>query len=550
MVRQYVVLTPSEATRRSYGTLPDLQARIVELLSQLHAPQALSNAVNVASAPTGRWRADLVGYPPDLSSAPRGEPPENELVVSLEFTEPEVLLGFREFIVGNLNRPTDSGDAFTWIGADPGGNLADHWCPGTGTLGAFAKRDDAHRQLSVSSLDALPPTPAAAPKVNVVIIDQGLNKAAIKPENWGGGWERVDEVSGKKIYSPPGSAERTSHGMMIARNILSVAPEAVLYDFPLIPRPIIRDVSAFASDAHVAFHLLVAWIAFLRMLHPRWSGPWVLVNAWAIYDRSTEIPLGDYTENLNTSAIPNGHRLNRVIKQAAQQAGIDFIFAAGNCGTFCPSPRCGKVDRGPGSSIWGANSLAEVTTVSAVLTNDMWLGYASQGPGQRLLGEKKPDFCAPSQFWETTDANVRNTGTSAACGLTAGVVAALRRVWSAPRVSPLTLKQVLVDTARKTQGEEPNGRLGYGVLNAQKAVKRLLRDYPLAPGQVAQAVSSSKAPSSVVPTPSPAPTPVVAPSITPAPVEQAPPVPAVANEPSQTWFARAVARLMRAFRQG
>ena len=41
---------------------------------------------------------------------------------------------------------------------------------------------------------------------------------------------------------------------------------------------------------------------------------------------------------------------------------------------------------------------------------------------------------------------------------------------------PQTLKQVLIDTTRKSQGPEWNGRLGYGVLNAGDACKRLSID--------------------------------------------------------------------------
>jgi len=260
---------------------------------------------------------------------------------------------------------------------------------------------------------------------------------------------------------------------MIARNVLDIAPDAVVYDMPLIPRPAITDIPLFASNADGAYHFLLQCISFLRR-YPRWSGPWVLVNAWAIFDRASESPLGDYTEDKNSTDPQSiGHRLNKVIKGAAADDHIDVVFAAGNCGEFCSSPRCGRTDRGPGHSIWGANSSSAVITVGAVLTNEMWVGYSSQGPGQELLGCEKPDFCAPSLFRETTDAHVSNTGTSAACGLTAGVVAALRKKWDAYSVPPQALKQVLIDTARKTEGPEWNGRLGYGVLDGGAAFKKL-----------------------------------------------------------------------------
>ena len=129
--------------------------------------------------------------------------------------------------------------------------------------------------------------------------------------------------------------------------------------------------------------------------------------------------------------------------------GIDVLFAAGNCGQFCPDNRCGGLDRGPSRSIWGANSLQHVLTVGAVRADDMWLGYSSQGPGQQFLGKAKPDFCATSQFAEDDDGFNINTGTSAATGLTAGVIAALRSRWNSATVSPQALQQILHQTARK-----------------------------------------------------------------------------------------------------
>jgi len=55
--------------------------------------------------------------------------------------------------------------------------------------------------------------------------------------------------------------------------------------------------------------------------------------------------------------------------EAALRQQIDVVFAAGNCGAFCPAQRCGKLDRGAGSSIWGGNSSSAVITTGAVLTS-------------------------------------------------------------------------------------------------------------------------------------------------------------------------------------
>ena len=65
-------------------------------------------------------------------------------------------------------------------------------------------RADARRVLNIDVLDTEPPPndQGPDPKVNVVIIDQGLNKDAIKTTQWGGGW--------KYKGIEPGSAERKS----------------------------------------------------------------------------------------------------------------------------------------------------------------------------------------------------------------------------------------------------------------------------------------------------------------------------------------------------
>ena len=260
--------------------------------------------------------------------------------------------------------------------------------------------------------------------------------------------------------------------MMIARTILDLAPDAVLYDVPLIPERITAGFFSGLSSAHAAYIELLLQI-WLRRLHPQWSGPWILVNAWAIFDRSVEPSLGNYTENKNAF----GHPLINMVRLAIQFLDLDVIFAAGNCGEFCGSRRCGGVDRGPGRSIWGANALPEVITAGAVLTNEMWAGYSSQGPGPNIngLAHDKPDLCAPSNFRETNDAAVYNTGTSTACAMTAGIVAALRSKprWYQNSVSPQRMLSALTQGARKTQGSSWNGRLGHGILDAAGAMNQL-----------------------------------------------------------------------------
>ena len=174
----------------------------------------------------------------------------------------------------------------------------------------------------------------------------------------------------------------------------------------IFPAPV-TDIETFLNRAVPAYKEMLAEIAKGRA--DERPAHWVLVNPWGIHDRKSERQTSRYTEQRD-------HPLNQLVLRAVTE-NIDVVFAAGNCGQFCPNDRCGDTDYGPGRSIWGANSLDVVLTVGAVRSDGIWLGYSSQGPGQEKLGIKKPDLCAASQFCENDDSFIINTGTSAARAL-------------------------------------------------------------------------------------------------------------------------------------
>jgi hypothetical protein len=351
---------------------------------------------------------------------------------------------------------------------------ADHWCPGEAANPIFANRAAAERMLGA-------PYPKSAAvtgrHANVVVVDQGLDKRRLG-QRYGDGWQ-VDGTDPGTAKPRPGTIQRP-HGMMIADNIIQVAPEVTLFDLPLVPQSKsdyptkISDIPVFLDLAHAVFITMLDDIKTYRA-RGQWPGPWILVNPWAIFDTKSDLaPPHDYAGNPD-------HPFNRQIADAVDD-GIDVVFSAGNCGQFCPDIRCGALDRGPGHSIYGANSHPRVLTFGAVRADGMWLGYSSQGPGQSRLdspqagqpkrAHDKPDLCVPSQFCENDDAFTTNTGTSAACALATGVVAALRGKWYAdqqPQPSPDELKELLIRTARKTHGPNWDGRFGHGILDAKAA---------------------------------------------------------------------------------
>jgi hypothetical protein len=349
----------------------------------------------------------------------------------------------------NQGKLITTADGLSAIGADLPIHVTDYWNPAESIDPIFATRRLANQLMGITEGEKEPGSGA-----NVVIVDQGLNQNYIAHlgGDFVGGWHLAEQ--------PRPGKYGLGHGSMLARNVLKVSPDAAIYDLPVIPEDI-NDVPKFLSTVHGAFDQIVESIHHLQNSDDeRWRRPWVFVNAWATFNRGGEQPEGDYTRRLE-------HKFNRLVTQMAEE--FDMVFAAGNCGQFCPSARCGRDDVGPGHSIIGANSHPDVLTVGAVRADGMWLGYSSQGPG--ALSTDKPDICAASQFREDDDAAAVNTGTSAACAVAAGVVAALRSQCGMKH-PPAALKQILLDTATaKPTGGKWDNQIGHGIINAAAASK-------------------------------------------------------------------------------
>jgi hypothetical protein len=102
---------------------------------------------------------------------------------------------------------------------------------------------------------------------------------------------------------------------------------------------------------------------------------------------------------------------------------------------------------------------------------DMLADFTSRGPrGQDLFG---PDVAAPgfsidSAAVGTGFAGVLNSGTSMATPHTAGLVALMRQAH--PGASTQTIKTMLMNTTRDTNGVYPTTRMGTGVIQAQEAL--------------------------------------------------------------------------------
>lgn len=341
-----------------------------------------------------------------------------------------------------------------------------HWSPGRGEGDEFSTLDQARALIRA---EALADRKLDGRGVKVVVIDQGVAAGRlVDPSRFAGGWFKP----GGPV---PGTADRTNtHGTMIARIIQEIAPQALIFDCPLIPPRILGNLPAFLSDAFGAITSITRDIRILGKLDPRFDGRWVLVNAWSIYDARGETVPGEYTKNPY-------HWVACAIDAAAPHAAI--VFAAGNCGEFGPDSRCAPRLIGPGRSILGANSLASVLTVGAVRADGIWAGYSSQGPGQfaQYLGhpQQKPDLAAPSHFRTPDAPSPRATGSSAASAVAAGVVAALRTGWHDSDVPNETLFGHLRKGARQMRDPQDwNLRTGHGVIDCAATIASL----PAVPG--------------------------------------------------------------------
>ena len=276
--------------------------------------------------------------------------------------------------------------------------------------------------------------------VRLMIVDTGICQNDVPVT---GGYSPNPAVAPGN--SPPG------HGTMVAFDALIAAPKAMVFDYPLLRSTGAGQWVAFLSDAIRIF----SEIMIQKLQTP---GPAVVVNSWGMFDRSKDAPLGN---DQNYSANPK-HPFNQLVTALAG-SGLDVVFAAGNCGSTSPDSRCSAGDCGPGNSIHGANSHPEVISVAAVTINDDVLGYSSEGPGE--LFREKPDVAGFSHF---TGSGVypADSGTSAACPIVAGVVAALRSKPELRAASPSQVRRALMESARHAPakpGWDP--QVGWGIVD-------------------------------------------------------------------------------------
>jgi hypothetical protein len=181
----------------------------------------------------------------------------------------------------------------------------------------------------------------------------------------------------------------------------------------------------------------------------------VVSNSWGVYDPTWDFPVGHGNRYIDNP----GHAFNRVVSALAS-TGADIVFAAGNCGPICPDGRCaGWVSGAP--VITGANSHPETLCAGGVDINRAVVGYSSHGPGS--LTHDKPDLASYTHFLgsEAYGSGQPDSGTSAACPVLAGAVAALRSIYPHDAANANRHTAKVCGWIKNNCGVNPSGALGW-----------------------------------------------------------------------------------------
>ena len=154
----------------------------------------------------------------------------------------------------------------------------------------------------------------------------------------------------------------------------------------------------------------------------------------------------------------NGHTMPITLGASwALRHGIIVNNAAGNSGTSTHNTLGGPAD---------ADS---ILTVGATSSTGVWASYSSVGPTTDAPARIKPDVMAQgsgNQVATSSGYNTFGSGTSWATPMSAGVSAL---VLSANKsLTPIQVINIMKKTA--TNASSPNNTMGWGVLDAQKAV--------------------------------------------------------------------------------
>ncbi|WP_158859413.1 S8/S53 family peptidase [Rhodoplanes serenus] len=303
--------------------------------------------------------------------------------------------------------------------------------------------------------------------VAIAVLDTGINLAHLRSKlgtvplfDAGNSWTPPRGTTAPGTYP-------VNHGTMCAFDALIAAPKATLLDFSILSTRVPGGAmtgSTLAVAVQAFAQLIAFWgVAFAPGGAPRYKAL-VVNNSWGVYHPSWDFPPGHPGRYIDNPR----HPFQGLVSVLAG-AGADILFAAGNCGADCPANECqGRVT----GTIMGANASPDVLTLAGCDVTDTRVGYSSQGPSIAGLYQQKPDLTAYTHFLgsDAFGPGVPDNGTSAACPVAAGCVAALRTKLTPQAVPPPNLFAQLTASARQVVPSPGwNGDYGHGIIDPDAA---------------------------------------------------------------------------------
>jgi subtilisin family serine protease len=444
-MRVLVQLRPTALPQGSFAARAEFDTRPVDLAGLAATGLVLDNDFAPVVLPTVRAPvavgmtltlgapAEFSFEPADVSSVVRGAIPDGDAqqtAVSELLARPEVMGVFSDPGIATM----------LTCGSDP----------------PLGDADDVAQRLDCAGLHEAGYTGA---NVRVAIVDTGIDAQYLVAHGRNVSIDVSDSFTPAGVRTPPG-AHPLQHGTMCAYDVGIAAPDAVLLDHAVLlsQTPGAVQVEGLLSDAVRSFSQLRA------LLLAQDGAPLVVSNSWGVFDPAWDFPPshpGNYTDN-------PAHPFNLIVA-SLESAGADILFAAGNCGVDCPDGRC----RFPVRPICGANSHPAVLSVAGIDVHDERVGYSSQGPGR--LSAEKPDICAYTHFKgsEVFGAGSADSGTSAACPVAAGVVAAIRTRHGHSTLPPAQLRTLIAKTATDLGGVGFDYDYGWGAISPPALVAAL-----------------------------------------------------------------------------
>lgn len=261
--------------------------------------------------------------------------------------------------------------------------------------------------------------------VAIGIVDTGINLDHLTGVL---GW--TPNLDSTNSWTPPGAIATPGnwpvhHGTMCAFDALIAAPNATLVDIPVLSARLPGGgsrMSATLSAALLAYSgVLASWNSGVGSGDLSQYAGLILSNSWGIFHPSWDFPVGHpgrYCDN------PNHPFMLQL--EAMSRGGIDVFFAAGNCGADCPDGRCQNRTT---DAVMGASASIDVMSIAGCDINDDRVGYSSQGPSiPGIPPGTKPDITSYTHFdgSQAFGVGTPDSGTSAACPVAAGCMAALR----------------------------------------------------------------------------------------------------------------------------